>query len=121
MIEIDHKAKAKAKSEASRFLESAQPITADRLLELEERQRTLFSGRDVGLARIKTGCLKIDDYVLCGSKDKLNGGFERGVVVGLSAADGDESVGSKLVSFCIIECPFLLREGHGRRIYFSTS
>lgn len=94
MIEIDHTAQEKV----SYSPEPPQPITADRLLELEERQRTQFSGKASGLGRIKTGCQEIDNYVLCAGKDELNGGFERGIVVGLSAADGDESVSSRLVS-----------------------
>ncbi|KAI9644369.1 hypothetical protein NHQ30_007726 [Ciborinia camelliae] len=98
MIERDNTAQA----EASYSPEPAQPITADRLLELEERQRARFGGKNGGLARLKVGCPEIDDYVLCGCKDKLNGGFERGIVVGLSTADGDESLGSRLISLNLI-------------------
>ncbi|TGO34482.1 hypothetical protein BHYA_0195g00130 [Botrytis hyacinthi] len=81
---------------------SAHPITADQLLELEERQRALFIEKDNGSARIKTGCQEIDEYVLCAGKDHSNGGFERGIVVGLSAADGDESTGSRVISLNLI-------------------
>ncbi|KAF7853233.1 hypothetical protein EAF04_010735 [Stromatinia cepivora] len=98
MIEIDHKPQPEALSPPK----SAQPITADRLLELEERQRAGSNEKNGGLGRIKTGCLEIDDYVLCANKNELNGGFERGVVVGLSAADGDESIGSRLISLNLI-------------------
>ncbi|ESZ91607.1 hypothetical protein SBOR_8006 [Sclerotinia borealis F-4128] len=98
MIKVNYKTQLKP----SHPIESAQPITADQFLELEERQRTRFNGKDGGLARIKTGCLEIDDYVLCGSKEELNGGFERGIVVGLSATDGDESIGSRLISLNLI-------------------
>ncbi|TGO47800.1 hypothetical protein BCON_0263g00110 [Botryotinia convoluta] len=80
----------------------AHPITADQLLELEERQRTLFNEKDNGQARIRTGCQEIDEYVLCAGKDQSNGGFERGIVVGLSAADGDESTGSRVISLNLI-------------------
>ncbi|KAJ8066784.1 hypothetical protein OCU04_004172 [Sclerotinia nivalis] len=98
MIEIDHK----GQSEASSPVKSAQPITADRLLELEERQRAGSNKKNGGLGRIKTGCLEIDDYVLCASKNESNAGFERGIVVGLSAADGDESRASRLISLNLI-------------------
>ncbi|PQE24453.1 fasciclin domain family protein [Rutstroemia sp. NJR-2017a BBW] len=100
--------------------EPARPITADRLLALEEKQRKIFTG--VGRARrIATGCKEIDGYVLVAGRggveegaDRVEnweedgnmegnrgedyggiggGGFERGVVVGLSAAEGDEGEG----------------------------
>ncbi|KAF7954681.1 hypothetical protein EAE96_005800 [Botrytis aclada] len=80
----------------------AHPITADQLLELEERQRALFNDQGNRQARIRTGCQEIDEYVLCAGKDQSNGGFERGVVVGLSAADGDESIGSRVISLNLI-------------------
>lgn len=96
MAEIDHM----ARTEVSSPPVPAHPITADQLLELEERQPALFNEKDDGPTRIKTGCQEIDDYVLCAGKDNLNGGFERGIVVGLSAADGDESTASRMVSLC---------------------
>ncbi|APA12045.1 hypothetical protein SS1G_14192 [Sclerotinia sclerotiorum 1980 UF-70] len=98
MTELDHKAQSEALSPPK----PAQPITADQLLELEERQRARCNGTNGEPRRIKTGCLEIDDYVLCASKNELNPGFERGIVVGLSAADGDESVGSRLISLNLI-------------------
>lgn len=83
---------------------SAKPITADRLLELEERQRRHFVDNTGKQERIKTGCLEIDHYVLCGAQDRLNGGFERGIVVGISAADGDEyeGRGSRMVGLALV-------------------
>ncbi|KAK6592698.1 hypothetical protein H4I96_03697 [Botrytis cinerea] len=98
MAEIDHM----ARTEVSSPPVPAHPITADQLLELEERQRALFNEKDDGPTRIKTGCQEIDDYVLCAGKDNLNGGFERGIVVGLSAADGDESTASRMISLNLI-------------------
>ncbi|KAF5873277.1 putative fasciclin domain family protein [Botrytis fragariae] len=98
MAEIDHM----AQKEVSHPPAPARPITADQLLDLEERQRTLFNEKDNGPARIKTGCQEIDEYVLCAAKDQSNGGFERGIVVGLSAADGDESIGSRVISLNLI-------------------
>ncbi|TEY73036.1 hypothetical protein BOTCAL_0084g00150 [Botryotinia calthae] len=98
MAEIDHT----AQTEASKPPAPVHPITADQLLELEERQRALFNEKDDVPARIRTGCQEIDDYVLCAGKDTLNGGFERGIVVGLSAADGDESTGSRMISLNLI-------------------
>lgn len=104
MIKIDHSARAEDVSPPVPSL----AILADQLLELEERQRARFSEEDGGLSRIKTGCLEIDNYVLCGGKNESDGGFERGVVVGLSAADGDESLGGRLVGFypqcCVFNC-----------------
>ncbi|PQE21274.1 fasciclin domain family protein [Rutstroemia sp. NJR-2017a WRK4] len=105
---------------SSPALEPARPITADRLLALEEKQRERFA--DKGRARrIGTGCKEIDGYVLVAGRggveegaDRVEnweedgnmegnreedyggiggGGFERGVVVGLSAAEGDEGEG----------------------------
>ncbi|KAA8569060.1 hypothetical protein EYC84_000732 [Monilinia fructicola] len=98
MIKIDHSARAEDVSPPVPSL----AILADQLLELEERQRARFSEEDGGLSRIKTGCLEIDNYVLCGGKNESDGGFERGVVVGLSAADGDESLGGRLISLNLI-------------------
>ncbi|CAD6445625.1 d5477f8a-2a53-4c85-81ca-dfc21b3ec509 [Sclerotinia trifoliorum] len=98
MAEIYHKVRPEALSPPK----SAQPVTADRLLELEEQQRARCNETNGGLRRIKTGCLEIDDYVLCASENELGPGFERGIVVGLSAADGDESVGSRLISLNLI-------------------
>jgi hypothetical protein len=95
-------------------LEPAKPITADRLLELEEKQRNKFTSA----GRIGTGCREIDGYVLAAGKERVEegedddgtggGGFERGIVMGLTAAEGDkgEGKGARLVgSFRL----FLLR------------
>lgn len=94
-IKMDHSSQAQA--EESYRLVPAQSVTAGQLMTLEEQQRTRFIGKGCE-PRIKTGCQEIDNYVLCRSEDKLVGGFERGVVVGMSAADGNESAGSRLVS-----------------------
>ena len=64
--------------------ESSTPIPASDLLAIEEKQRLLFSVRG---ERISTGCGEIDDYM-------LRGGFERGIVVGISA----EAAAGRLVS-----------------------
>ncbi|KAA8569061.1 hypothetical protein EYC84_000732 [Monilinia fructicola] len=101
MIKIDHSARAEDVSPPVPSL----AILADQLLELEERQRARFSEEDGGLSRIKTGCLEIDNYVLCGGKNESDGGFERGVVVGLSAADGDESLGDFSQPYCLRSPP----------------
>ncbi|TGO21514.1 hypothetical protein BPAE_0215g00060 [Botrytis paeoniae] len=102
MVEIDHTAQTEVLYTPAPAPAPAHPITADQLLELEERQRTLFNEQDNGPARIRTGCQEIDDYVLCAGKDRLDGGFERGIVVGLSAADGDESTSSRVISLNLI-------------------
>jgi hypothetical protein len=70
MIEIDHTA----------LPEPAKPVLASHLLVIEENQRKRFA--EQGLERVKTGCAEVDDYV-------LGGGFERGIVVGLSG-EGNE-------------------------------
>ncbi|KAF7898719.1 hypothetical protein EAF00_005165 [Botryotinia globosa] len=98
MAERDHMAQTEPLCPSA----PAHPITADQLLELEERQRALFNGKGSGPARIRTGCQEIDNYVLCAGKDRLEGGFERGIVVGLSAADGDESTSSRVISLNLI-------------------
>ncbi|KAB8294752.1 hypothetical protein EYC80_006714 [Monilinia laxa] len=98
MIKIDHSAQVEAVSPQV----PALAVLADQLLGREERQRARFSEGDDGLSRIKTGCLEIDNYVLCGGKNEPDGGFERGVVVGLSAADGNESLGGRLISLNLI-------------------
>ncbi|KAF7915220.1 uncharacterized protein EAE98_011305 [Botrytis deweyae] len=102
MAEIDHMAQTKVLRPPAPAPAPAHPITADQLLELEERQRTLFNEQDNGPARIRTGCQEIDEYVLCAGKAQSNGGFERGIVVGLSAADGDESIGSRVITLNLI-------------------
>ena len=71
MIEIDHTAVPPP--------EPATPILASNLLALEEKQRERFSGRG---EKIGTGCGEIDDYM-------LRGGFERGIVVGISTEAGE--------------------------------
>ncbi|KAM3075915.1 hypothetical protein ACMFMG_006571 [Clarireedia jacksonii] len=117
---------------SSPTLEPAKPITADRLLELEEKQRKRFTG--AGRAqRIRTGCREIDEYVLAAGKGKVPemekvrendkgfggvasgiGGFERGVVVGLSAAEGDagEGRGARLTSLNVIASVLLFHLTH---------
>ncbi|KAF7952560.1 uncharacterized protein EAE97_002057 [Botrytis byssoidea] len=102
MAEIDHTAQTEVLYSSASAAASAHPITADQLLELEERQRVLFNEKGSGPARIRTGCQEIDNYVLCAGKGKLDGGFERGIVVGLSAADGDESTSSRVISLNLI-------------------
>ncbi|TGO62050.1 hypothetical protein BOTNAR_0119g00140 [Botryotinia narcissicola] len=98
MAEIDHTAQTEVWCPPA----PAHPITADQLLELEERQRALFNEKGSGPARIRTGCQEIDNYVLCAGKGRLDGGFERGIVVGLSAADGEESTSSRVISLNLI-------------------
>lgn len=56
--------------------EPARPILGSHLLELEEKQRNRFANSEPG-QRVKTGCTEIDDL--------LGGGFERGILVGISA------------------------------------
>jgi hypothetical protein len=60
--------------------EPAKPILASQLLELEKKHRKRFTkqGRD---ERISTECGEIDEI--------LGGGFERGIVVGISAEGGE--------------------------------
>ena len=82
MIEVDHTEVPPP--------EPARPILASNLLAIEKRQRKRFSGRG---ERIRTGCGEIDDCM-------LGGGFERGIVVGISA----EAEEGRLVSCCF--CPF---------------
>jgi hypothetical protein len=76
MVEVDHAALESPPPEP----EPARPILASQLLDLEEKQRRRFceKGSD---GRVKTGCGEVDEV--------LGGGFERGVVVGLSA-EGNE-------------------------------
>ena len=76
MAEIDHAALASPPPEPG----PARPILASQLLDLEEKQRRRFceKGSD---GRVKTGCGEIDEV--------LGGGFERGIVVGLST-EGNE-------------------------------
>jgi predicted ATP-dependent serine protease len=71
MIEIDHTALPPP--------EPARPILASHLLAIEEKQRKRFSSRG---ERIRTGCEEIDDYM-------LGGGFERGILVGISTDTGE--------------------------------
>jgi hypothetical protein len=56
--------------------EPARPILASHLLDLEERQRRQFN-KGGGSERLKSGCEDIDEL--------LGGGFERGILVGISA------------------------------------
>lgn len=86
MIEIDHAALNNPDPPPP---EPAKPILASQLLELEKKHRKRFTeqGRD---ERILTGCGEIDEI--------LGGGFERGIVVGISA-DGGEG---RLISFHLL-------------------
>lgn len=59
--------------------EPAQPILASSLLDVEERQRHRFASRG---ERITTACAEVDEPV-------LDGGLERGIVLGVSA-EGEE-------------------------------
>jgi hypothetical protein len=77
MIEIDDNLKPEPPEP-----EPAKPILASSLLELEEKQRTRFSGNG---ERIKTGCTEIDG-LFDGEK---RGGIERGIIFGISADGGD--------------------------------
>ncbi|PBP26448.1 hypothetical protein BUE80_DR002686 [Diplocarpon rosae] len=56
--------------------ESAMPMLASHLLELEEEQRRKFTGEG-GEERLRTGCKDIDEM--------LGGGVERGVMLGVSS------------------------------------
>ena len=71
MVEIDHTAVPPP--------EPARPILASKFLAVEEKQRKRFSSRG---ELVKIGCGEIDDYL-------LGGGYERGVVVGISADAGE--------------------------------
>lgn len=77
MIEIDHDA---LKNQDPSPPEPAKPILASQLLELEKKHRKRFTeqGRD---ERISTECGEIDEI--------LGGGFERGILVGISAEGGE--------------------------------
>jgi hypothetical protein len=77
MIEIDHDA---LNNQDPSLPEPAKPILASQLLELEKKHRKRFTkqGRD---ERISTECGEIDEI--------LGGGFERGIVVGISAEGGE--------------------------------
>jgi len=55
----------------------AIPILASSLLDLEIKQRAKFGG-----GRISTACKEVDEI--------LGGGFERGIVVGISCDGGSE-------------------------------
>ncbi|RYP05832.1 hypothetical protein DL764_003543 [Monosporascus ibericus] len=62
------------------------PVSGAALYDLEvsrRRQQRLGRGNGNGRAALATGCAEVDDRVL------LGGGFERGVVVGVSAAEVD--------------------------------
>jgi hypothetical protein len=74
----------------------AQPILASSLLEAEEKQRRRFSGWG---ERVRTGCAEIDEYVL--GDARRGGGFERGIVLGISAGDADGRLvrGSSLIYY----------------------
>jgi hypothetical protein len=76
MVEIYHAALVSPPPEP----EPARPILASQLLDLEEKQRRRFC-ENGSKGRVKTGSGEIDEV--------LGGGFERGIVVGLSA-EGNE-------------------------------
>ena len=78
MIEIDHTTLPAP--------EPAKPVLASQLLVIEEEQRRRFA--DWG-TKIKSECVEVDEYV-------LGGGFERGIVVGLSCERSE----GRLVSAC---------------------
>ncbi|RYO90106.1 hypothetical protein DL766_002495 [Monosporascus sp. MC13-8B] len=61
------------------------PVSGAALYELEVSRRQRL-GRGNGRTALATGCAEVDDHVL------LTGGFERGVVVGVSAAEVDFGV-----------------------------
>ncbi len=63
--------------------EPAKPILASALLDLEMEQRRRFV-RHGAPERIRTGCGGVDEI--------LGGGFERGIVVGISAEGGEGSL-----------------------------
>jgi hypothetical protein len=71
MTELDHTAPPPP--------EPARPILASDMLAVEEKQRARFAASG---ERIGVRCGEIDDYL-------LEGGFERGIVVGISA-EGEE-------------------------------
>lgn len=73
----------------------AQPMLASDLLLLEQKQRKRFTGNSK-LERIKTGCVEVDELLGAGLED---GGFERGVVLGISAGDEGRLVSPFLTSF----------------------
>jgi hypothetical protein len=70
----------------------ALPIRASRLLELEERRREIFTTK--GPDRLTTGCVPLDDHV-------LRGGFERGIVVGISQMDENSGGDGQLVKLSL--------------------
>ncbi|KAG0651375.1 hypothetical protein D0Z07_1636 [Hyphodiscus hymeniophilus] len=85
MIEIDHTAVP--------LPEPATPVLASYLLNIEEKQRTRFSARG---DKIRSGCNEIDDHM-------LGGGFERGILVGISAEAGEgRLISLHLLSFILI-------------------
>ena len=92
MIEIDHTLQPATPPPVP-----AKPILASRLLELEQKQRKRFAARG---ETVQTGCREVDEYVLGG------GGFERGIVVGISASEGDEG---RLVSLDLFSVLFLIQ------------
>ncbi len=79
--------------------EPAKPILASHLLDLEKKQRLRFIEK--GGERISTGCPEIDEI--------LDGGIERGIVLGISADD----VEGKLVgTSCFILLETTMEEYH---------
>ncbi|KAK6587255.1 hypothetical protein PZA11_000545 [Diplocarpon coronariae] len=76
--------------------ESAMPILASHLLELEETQRRQLTGL-AGAERLGTGCQNIDEL--------LGGGVERGVVLGLSSSA--EALEGRLISLNLIASALL--------------
>jgi len=81
MIEIDH-----SLLDAEPTPEPAKPILASHLLELEEKQRLRFKGGSV-----RTEFAGVDEL--------LGGGFERGILVGISAEGGEGRLVSDFLWF----------------------
>ncbi|PBP22400.1 hypothetical protein BUE80_DR006775 [Diplocarpon rosae] len=78
--------------------ESAMPILASHLLELEETQRRNFTGNG-GEERLSTGCKDIDEV--------LGGGVERGVMLGVSS--NVEGFEGRLLSLNLVASALLPR------------
>jgi hypothetical protein len=81
MIEVDH-----SLLNPEPTPEPARPILASHLLELEEKQRLRFTGGSV-----RTEFAGVDEL--------LGGGFERGILVGLSAEGGEGRLVSDFLWF----------------------
>lgn len=68
----------------------ALPILASALLDAHERKRQIFVAESG--EKIKTGYADLDEHV-------LQGGFERGVVVGISQTDEYGSTDGQMVKY----------------------